>query len=355
MPVNFINQFGGLLIIMKNRIFGLAMASVLTVSAFCGCGASRTAADSDQKGGSVPENAANAATYSIVCTTFPQYDWIRNIIGDDSDKFQLTMLLDQGTDLHSYQPTAEDIAKIADADMFVYVGGESDGWVDSALKEATNKNMKVVNMLDALGTAVKVEEVVPGMQAEEKEEIEEGEGPENDEHVWLSLRNAVTLTDVLSENIQEIDPANKEDYVENAGKYVDKLNDLDGRYALTISKGKRQAILFGDRFPFRYMADDYGLTYYAAFVGCSAESEASFETITFLAHKVDELKLPVILTIEGADHNIAESIKNATKSKNQEILAMNSMQSVTAEAVADGETYLNIMEDNLNVLSQALN
>ena len=355
MPVNFINQFGGLLIIMKNRIFGLVMASVLTVSVFCGCGASRTAADSDQKGGSVPQNAANAAAYSIVCTTFPQYDWIRNIIGDDSDKFQLTMLLDQGTDLHSYQPTAEDIAKIADADMFVYVGGESDGWVDSALKEATNKNMKVVNMLDALGTAVKVEEVVPGMQAEEKEETEEGEGPENDEHVWLSLRNAVTLTDVLSENIQEIDPANKEDYVENAGKYVDKLNDLDGRYALTISKGKRQAILFGDRFPFRYMADDYGLTYYAAFVGCSAESEASFETITFLAHKVDELKLPVILTIEGADHNIAESIKNATESKNQEILTMNSMQSVTAEDVADGETYLNMMEDNLNVLSQALN
>lgn len=355
MPVNFINQFGGLLIIMKNRIFGLAMASVLTVSAFCGCGASRMAADSDQKGGSVPQNAANAAAYSIVCTTFPQYDWIRNIIGDDSDKFQLTMLLDQGTDLHSYQPTAEDIAKIADADMFVYVGGESDGWVESALKEATNKDMKVVNMLDTLGTAVKVEEVVPGMQAEEEEETEEGEGPENDEHVWLSLRNVVTLTDVLSENIQEIDPANKEDYVENAGKYVDKLNDLDGRYALTISKGRRQAILFGDRFPFRYMADDYGLTYYAAFVGCSAESEVSFETITFLAQKVDDLKLPVILTIEGADHNIAESIKNATESKNQEILTMNSMQSVTAEAVADGETYLNVMEDNLNVLSQALN
>ena len=355
MPVNFINQFGGLLIIMKNRIFGLVMASVLTVSVFCGCGVSRTAADSDQKGGSVPQNAANATAYSIVCTTFPQYDWIRNIIGDDSDKFQLTMLLDQGTDLHSYQPTAEDIAKIADADMFVYVGGESDGWVESALKEATNKDMKVVNMLDALGTAVKVEEVVPGMQAEEEEETEEGEGHENDEHVWLSLRNAVTLTDALSENIQEIDPANKEDYVENAGKYVDKLNDLDGRYALTISKGKRQAILFGDRFPFRYMADDYGLTYYAAFVGCSAESEASFETITFLAQKVDDLKLPVILTIEGADHNIAESIKNATESKNQEILTMNSMQSVTAEDVADGETYLNMMEDNLNVLSQALN
>ena len=355
MPVNFINQFGGLLIIMKNRIFGLVMASVLTVSAFCGCGASMTAADSDQKGGSVPENTANAAAYSIVCTTFPQYDWIRNIIGGDSDKFQLTMLLDQGMDLHSYQPTAEDIAKIADADMFVYVGGESDEWVDNAMKEAANKDMKAVNLLEALGDAVREEEVVPGMQSEEEEETEEEEGPEYDEHVWLSLKNAATLTDVLSENIQEIDPANKEDYVENAAEYVDRLNDLDGRYALTVSKGKRQAIIFGDRFPFRYMADDYGLTYYAAFVGCSAESEASFETITFLAQKVDDLKLPVILTIEGSDNRIAESIRKATKSKNQEILTMDSMQSVTAKNVADGETYLNVMEDNLNVLSQALN
>ena len=194
------------------------------------------------------------------------------------------------------------------------------------------------------------------MQAEEEEEEEEGEeGPEYDEHVWLSLKNAVALTNVLADNIQALDPDNKSDYMENAGKYVDELNDLDGRYELTVSKGKRQAILFGDRFPFRYMADDYGLTYYAAFVGCSAESEAGFETITFLAQKVDELKLPVILTIEGADHSIAESIKNATESKNQEILTMNSMQSVTAEDVADGETYLNVMEDNLNVLSQALN
>ncbi len=339
----------------KNRIFGLIMASVLTVSAFCGCGASGTAADSAQKGGSASENAANASKYSIVCTTFLQYDWIRNIIGEDSDKFQLTMLLDQGTDLHSYQPTAEDIAKIAASDMFVYVGGESDGWVDDALKESTNKDMKVVNMLESLGASVKEEEVVPGMQAEEEEEGEEEEGPEYDEHVWLSLKNAVVLTNVLADNIQALDPDNKSDYMENADKYVDELNDLDGRYELTVSKGKRQVILFGDRFPFRYMADDYGLTYYAAFVGCSAESEASFETITFLAQKVDELKLPVILTIEGADHSIAESIKKATDSKNQEILTMNSMQSVTAKDVADGETYLNVMEDNLNVLSQALN
>lgn len=338
----------------KNRIFGLVMASVLTVSAFCGCGTG-TAVDSDQKGESAPKNVANASEYSIVCTTFPQYDWIRNIIGDDSDKFQLTMLLDQGMDLHSYQPTAEDIAKIADADMFVYVGGESDEWVDNALKEATNKDVKAVNLLEALGDAVREEEVVPGMQSEEEEEAEEEEGPEYDEHVWLSLKNAVTLTDVLCENIQEIDPANKEDYVENAAEYVDRLNDLDGRYALTVSKGKSQAILFGDRFPFRYMADDYGLTYYAAFVGCSAESEASFETITFLAQKVDDLKLPVILTIEGSDHRIAESIRKVTESRNQEILTMDSMQSVTAKNVADGETYLNVMEDNLNVLSQALN
>lgn len=338
----------------KNRILGLVLTSVLAVSAFCGCGTG-TAFDSDQEGGSALQNAANASRYNIVCTTFPQYDWIRNIIGDHLDKFQLTMLLDQGMDLHSYQPTAEDIAKIADADMFVYVGGESDGWVDSALKEATNKDIKVVNMLESLGDAVKEEEVVPGMQAEEEEDSEEEEGSEYDEHVWLSLKNAVTLTDVLSENIQELDPENKTDYVDNAAEYVDKLSNLDRRYELTVSGSKRQAILFGDRFPFRYMADDYGLTYYAAFVGCSAESEASFETITFLAQKVDDLKLPVILTIDGSDHKIAESIQKAAESKNQEILTMDSMQSVTANDVADGETYLNVMEDNLNVLSQALN
>lgn len=332
----------------KNRILGLVLTSVLAVSVFCGCGTG-TAFESDQKGGSALQNAENASRYNIVCTTFPQYDWIRNIIGDHLDKFQLTMLLDQGMDLHSYQPTAEDIAKIADADMFVYVGGESDGWVDSALKEATNKDMKVVNMLDTLGTVVKEEEIVPGMQAEEEEDLE------YDEHVWLSLKNAVTLTDVLSENIQEIDPVNKEDYAENTAEYEERLNDLDMRYALTVSKGKRKAILFGDRFPFRYMADDYGLTYYAAFAGCSAESEASFETITFLAQKVDSLKLPVILTIDGSDHKIAESIQKAAESKNQEILTMDSMQSVTANDVVDGETYLNVMEDNLNVLSQALN
>ena len=289
----------------------------------------------------------------VVATIFPEYDWVKEILGQQLENTDLTLLLGNGVDMHSFQPTMEDILKVSTCDVFIYVGGESDGWVDSALKEATNKDMKVVNMLDALGTAVKEEEVVPGMQAEEEEGGEEG--PEYDEHVWLSLKNAVALTNVLADNIQALDPDNKSDYMENAGKYVDELNDLDGRYELTVSKGKRQAILFGDRFPFRYMADDYGLTYYAAFVGCSAESEASFETITFLAQKVDELKLPVILTIEGADHSIAESIKKTTDSKNQEILTMNSMQSVTAKTVADGETYLNVMEDNLNVLSQALN
>ena len=348
----------------KNRILGLVMAALLTVTAFGGCGA-KTAADSGQKGGSAPENGADSAKYSIVCTTFPQYDWVRNVIGDKADEFELTMLLDQGTDLHSYQPTAEDIAKIADADMFVYVGGESDSWVDDALKETKNEDMRVVNLLESLGDSVSEEEVVPGMQAEEEDEEhsneedsadEESEDePEYDEHVWLSLKNAAVLTEVLAENIQALDSVNKSVYAENAVEYTQKLDDLDGRYALTVSEGKRQVVLFGDRFPFRYMVDDYGLTYYAAFVGCSAETEASFETVTFLAQKVDELALPVILTIEGSDQKVAEAVKNATKSKNQEILAMDSMQSVTANDVADGETYLNVMEKNLNTLSQALN
>ena len=341
---------------MKNRIFGLVMASVLTVSAFCGCGASRTAADSDQKGESAPQNTANAAAYSIVCTTFPQYDWIRNIIGDDSDKFQLTMLLDQGMDLHSYQPTAEDIAKIADADMFVYVGGESDAWVEDALKNAANKRLQVIDLLDVLKDAVKTEETVPGMQAEDAHE-EEGHDhaeAEYDEHVWMSLKNAQTLVGAISDALQKLDPEKKDTYAANSQAYVKKLSALDGDYQAAVDHAAYKTVLFGDRFPFRYLVDDYGLNYYAAFAGCSAESEASFETVSFLAQKVDQLKLPCVLTIEGKKHKIAETIVENTAEKNQKILTMDSMQSTTSRDVAAGVTYLSVMEKNLTVLKEAL-
>ena len=177
---------------------------------------------------------------------------------------------------------------------------------------------------------------------------------EYDEHVWLSLRNASALADVIADALAEADSANAGTYRTNAAAYQEKLAALDGEYSKAVEEGATHTLLFGDRFPFRYMTDDYGLDYYAAFVGCSAETEASFETIAFLSGKVDELGLKNIMTIEGADHSLAESIINNTKGKDQTILTLDSMQSTTAEDAAAGADYLSIMEDNLEVLRQAV-
>ena len=279
---------------------------------------------------------------------------MREILGDKADRAEVTMLLDNGVDLHSYQPTADDIIKISDCDLFIYVGGESDGWVEDALKEATNKEMQVINLLDVLGEQVKEEEVVEGMEAEEEESEDENE-PEYDEHVWLSLKNAETLCNAITDALEEIDPANKDAYATNAASYLEKLAALDGEYQTVVDNAARKTVLFGDRFPFRYLVDDYGLSYYAAFAGCSAETEASFETISFLAGKVDELGLPCVLTIDDAQHKIAKTIVQNTAEKNQSILTLDSMQSTTSTDVANGTTYLSVMESNLDVLKQALN
>lgn len=291
---------------------------------------------------------------SIICTTFPQYDWVRNILGDKANDVDLTLLLDNGIDLHNYQPTVDDLAKISTCDMFVYVGGESDEWVEDALANATNENMISVNLLETLGDSVKEEEVKEGMEAEEDEGEEGEEETEYDEHVWLSLKNAAALCDSISKSIIALDSDNEATYKANAESYINQLNELDIKYQTVCDNAKTKTVLFGDRFPFRYMVDDYGLDYYAAFVGCSAETEASFETIKFLSDKVDELGLKTVLTIEGADHKIAETIVSNTKDKNQQILSLNSLQSVTSDDVKNGASYLSIMEDNLAVLENAL-
>ena len=359
-------------------ILAIFMAALLTA---CTAGARSTMSPSADEGGRL----------QIVTTIFPEYDWVMNILGNNPAGAEVTMLLDNGVDLHSYQPTAEDILKISACDMFIYVGGESDEWVEDALKEAVNKDMAVINLLDVLGDSVKEEEVVEGMQEEEHDhdhgdgdeeedhdhedadaeeehdhedadaeeehdhehEHEEGE-VEYDEHVWLSLRNAATLTGYISDELQRIDEKNADIYKKNADDYIAKLNALDKQYADTVSAASVKTLLFGDRFPFRYLTDDYGLSYYAAFVGCSAETEASFETITFLAQKEDELSLPAVMTIEGKDKKIAETIVQNTEGKDQQILTMDSMQSTTSKDVENGVSYLSVMENNLSVLNEAL-
>lgn len=290
----------------------------------------------------------------IVATIFPIYDWVRQIAGDHLDAIDLTLLLDSGVDLHSFQPTVQDMVKITTCDLFLYVGGESDQWAEDILSDPANSSLNVLSLIDALGDDIKEEELVEGMEAEDEEEEADGEA-EADEHVWLSLRNAEKLTDALCQALMAIDPARADEYLANAAAYREKLAALDAQYAEALGGAAYQTLLFGDRFPFRYLADDYGLSYYAAFSGCSAETEASFQTIVFLAQKVNELHLPAVLTIEGAAHRIAETVVSATQEKNQKILALNSMQGVTAAQAAQGITYLSIMESNLQVLLDALN
>ncbi len=330
---------------MKNRILSIAFVLTLCAGLLAGCGKSVSEA--------VKQDAA-ADKISIVCTTFPQYDWVRELIGEETDRFELTLLLDNGVDLHSYQPTAEDIAQIGSSDIFIYVGGESDEWVEDALREATNPELRAVNLLEVLGDAVKEEEVVEGM--EEEEEASEGgeEGPEYDEHVWLSLKNAKVLVTEISAVMENTVPEDAEQFAKNRDAYIQKLDELDKEYEQIVQGASYQTLLFADRFPFRYMADDYGLDYYAAFVGCSAETEASFETITFLAQKTEELKLPAIFVIENSDKKIAETVKQSTVGKNQNILVLNSLQSITSTDISGGVTYLQAMKDNLEVLKQAL-
>lgn len=304
-----------------------------------------------------------ATKKSIVCTTYPEYDWIRNILGEKTSSFNLTLLQNKGTDLHSYQPSFKDIAAVSTCDLFVYVGGESDGWVKDAVSNSRNKDQIVVNMMEALGDKVREEEVVEGMQAEDDHDHhheadhhhhDEEEEIEYDEHVWLSLKNAIELSGILCEKIQKLDPANSSAYKKNTDEYISRLADLDAEYEKAIGAAGKKVILFGDRYPFRYLSDDYGLKYYAAFVGCSAESEASFETIVFLAKKVDELGLHAVFTIEKSNKKIAETIVSNTRDKNQSILEMDSLQSVTEKDIAGGRNYLSAMKKNLEVLKKAL-
>lgn len=330
------------------KIITLMLVAVLAVCALSGCGTSKSGEDTKDK------------KIKVVTTIFPEYDWVMQILGDKADKADVTMLLDKGVDLHSYQPSTADIAKISEADVFIYVGGESDEWVEDVLKEAKNKNLKVINLMDVMGDKAKEEEVKEGMQPEEEEHAEEAkdgkeeEEVEYDEHVWLSLKNAKIFTKKIADVLSEVDKDDAKTYQANYESYAKKLDDLDKKYADAVASAKNKTLVFGDRFPFRYLVNDYGLDYYAAFVGCSAESEASFETVTFLAKKIDELGLGNVLTIEGKNHKIAKTVVDNTKNKDQKVLTMDSMQSTTSKDVKDGATYLGIMEKNLEVLKEAL-
>lgn len=317
------------------KIISIFLIAIIAAVTFCACGGDIETTDG----------------LSIVCTAFPQYDFVKNIIGSEEG---LTLLLDDGADLHSYEPTAQDIIRIGSADLFVYCGGVSDDWVEGVLQSANNSNLKVIAMMD-LVDALK-EEYVAGMQQENHEhehhEAHTGNHSYEDEHIWLSIRNAAEITKSLCESICEIDPAHEEKYRTNANNYITQLTALDSEYQAVVDSAARKSVLFADRFPFRYLTEDYGLTYFAAFAGCSSESEASFETMAFLIDKTNELNLPVVLTIEGSDGSLAKTVCESTGAKTA---VLNSCQSVSSADIADGTSYINIMKSNLEILREALN
>jgi len=296
---------------------------------------------------SVKEETGKALT--VVTTIFPAYDWTLQILGDNPADVRVSMLAAGGVDLHSYQPSADDVLQISSADLIICVGGESEQWMKDALAAVGKEEEAVISLLDVLGEDAQAEE-----EALEEEAEDPGEGTEYDEHVWLSLRNASRFCDVIAERLGEADPVNSDLYQADLEAYRGELDELDAAFTDVTRTAKTHTLLFGDRFPFRYLTEDYGLEYYAAFSGCSAETEASFETIAFLAAKTDELGLHTILKIEGSDGKIAETIRANTAGKDQKILELDSLQSVTEEELAEGLTYLSAMSGNLQVIKEAL-
>ena len=329
------------------------MAALLILTALSGC--QRPVTDG-APAASAPGDTRSDGKISVVCTIFPQYDWLRQIIGDN--EIELTLLQDGRVDLHSYQPSVDDIIRISACDLFIYVGGESDMWVEGVLRQAANPGMLVINRLDVLGDAAKTETLVEGMEDDDDDDDDDhgdDHEAEYDEHVWLSLRNAAEFCSVIAGALSSIDTDSAAVYNGNLAAYTERLSALDAEYKAAADAAPVKTLLFGDRFPFRYLTDDYGLEYYAAFPGCSAETEASFQTIVFLAGKADELGLKAVMVTESADQSIARTVIDNTTGKNQRILALDSMQSVTPDSINGGVTYLSLMESNLSVLKDALN
>lgn len=327
---------------MKKRVLACILALCLCVGLFVGLVA----------GCSPSKNDADPSKPQIVVTVFPIYDWMRNLLSDRAGEFNLTLLEDSGADLHNYQPTVNDIYALSNCDLFIYIGGESDKWVADALKQAANKDMIVINLMEALGSLAREEELPEGVTEEEHEH--EDEGPEYDEHIWLSVKNAAALCPVLAEALAKLDAANAEEYRENCEAYTAQLDMLDAGFTRVVNDAPTKTLLFADRYPFLYLVKDYGLTAYAAFSGCSAETEASFEMIRFLVSKVDELGLKHVMVLESGDRRIATTIISESRGKDADILTLNSMQSVTMDDVKNGVSYFGLMQENLAVLEAAL-
>ena len=335
-----------------SSIFAI-LAAVLILAGCSGAPAAGSSAAGSSGTGTPADGTADSI--SIVTTIFPVYDWTRAIAGEAVPSDNIVFLTSQGVDMHSYLPSTKDMAVILGADLVIYIGGESDSWLTEALAANPDPDRTELALLDVIGSRAVEEEIKEGMEQEHgHDHAEDGDGPETDEHIWLSLRNAQLCCEAIADALEGLLPDRQEVIASELAAYEEQLRTLDQAYTDVLSDTERATLLFGDRFPFRYLTEDYGLDYYAAFSGCYADAEAGFSTVTFLAAKLDELSLPCVLVIDGSDRKLAQTIIDNSADQTRKILAMDSMQSVTEERVRAGLTYLGAMEDNLDVLGEAL-
>lgn len=312
---------------MKKTIY-LILISVLCVFGLCSCG---------------EKKADDSGKINVVCTVFPQYDWAKNVIGD-SENVNLALLCRNGTDIHSYQPTADDIIAISESDLVIYIGGEADSWVADTL--SGKSNIRSVCLLDLLAEDEIIEEDEHTHTDTSHEHAENA-----DEHIWLSVKKAVRFTEKIAEALAEADPENAGLYRLNSEAYTDRLKELDSRYEDVCRNAEPCVLVVADRFPFVYLAEDYKIEYCAAFPGCSADTDASPKTIIELANKVDEYGLGYVAVTENTNGKTAKAVISGTKDKNQQIVTLDSMQSVSEKDIKNGTTYIGIAEKNLSALS----
>lgn len=316
------------------RLMAVILAVGIAAAAVTGCG--------------VKQEEPDDGKLKIVTTIFPQYDFVRAIAGG-TGAVNVRMLLSPGEEVHSYEPTPLDIKEIQNCDLFIYVGAENDVWVDRILENMGDKRPETLRLVDLTETVA--EESVEGMMEEKGHDHEESREEEADEHVWTSPVKAAEITEAIAQKMAELDPANADDYLANAQDYEAKILDLDAQFRQIAENAERKILVFGDRFPIRYFAEGYGLDYFAAFPGCSSESEPSASTLAFLIDKVREEEIPVVFSIEFSNGNIARAICESTGAVQR---TYNSCHNVTKEQMENGATYVSLMSENLEAVREAL-
>lgn len=281
---------------------------------------------------------------SIVASIFPAYDFARAVVGSEAE---IELLVNPGVEVHSYDPTPMDIVKIQNADIFIYIGGENEAWVETILSSLDTSQMQIIKLMDYV--EVLEEEIVEGMQIGKHNEHEE---IEYDEHIWTNPKNAITFVEKISNIIQKKDMKNATKYEQNAQSYIEQIEQIDKEISSIVSNAKRKELIFGDRFPFRYFTEAYGLEYAAAFPGCSSETEPSTGTLAYLIEKIKTDEIPVVLYIEMSTKKVCDILVEETGAK---AMCLHSCQNVSKNEFLNGVTYVSLMKENINTLKEALN